>query len=265
MGLGDILDGIFKLLKANFRTIAVIVASLIVPFQIVLAFLERDIGGGHGVLQIINDPSVAASTNSSLSTELIRFGIEGVDILMLPFVGGAIATVVAASYLGQEIGPGEALRATARRFWSLFGAWWIHLGGEIVGIICCGVGLIPAMALFMMIAPAVVTEDLGAVAGVRRSWSLARRRFWPTVGTLLVVGLMASFLSSVIGLAPDSLALYLGLHWGWLLLALGGALTALIVTPIAGITATLVYFDSRIRSEAFDLQVIAAGLARSGA
>jgi hypothetical protein len=265
MGLGDILDGIFKLLKANFRTIAIIVATLVMPFQIILAFLQRDVGGGRGLAQIMNDPSVASSTNQALSTQLLRLGVFGVDLLMLPFVGGAIATVVAASYLGEEIGPAEALRTTVRRFWSLFGGWWLHLGGELVGVLCCVVGLLPAMALSMMIAPAIVTEDLGAWAGIKRSWRLARRRFWPTLGTMVVAGLIAYVLSLVLAGVPDTIGLLIGLHWGWLLIALGASLSSLVVTPIAAITATLVYFDARIRSEGFDLQVVAARLARSGA
>jgi hypothetical protein len=47
------------------------------------------------------------------------------------------------------------------------------------------------------------------------------------------------------------------------LLALGGGLVALIVTPVAGLTATLLYFDTRIRTEGLDLQLIAAGLTSS--
>ena len=62
---------------------------------------------------------------------------------------------------------------------------------------------------------------------------------------------------------PDVLGLLVGLHWGWLLLALGASLSSLLVAPIAAITATLVYFDARIRTEGFDLQVIAAGLGRT--
>ena len=59
---------------------------------------------------------------------------------------------------------------------------------------------------------------------------------------------------------PISFQRAVGLRWGWLFLAVGGALNALIVTPIAAITATLLYFDARIRTEGFDLEVIAAGL-----
>jgi len=263
MSVADILDGIFKLLKANFRTIAVIVCVLVVPIQIVLAFLSRGTLGGHGIIQVINDPSIVSRTNRSLTTTVLQLCVELVDVLMLPFIGGAVATVVANSYLGREIGPAQALRAAAGRFWALVGGWWIHIIGELLGLLCCIVGIVPAMALFMMIAPAIVTEQLGAWQGVKRSWRLTSRRFWPTVGIMLLVAAMSSVMANVLGVVPETLGLAIGLHWGWILLALGGTVTALVVTPIAAIAATLLYFDARIRSEGFDLQVMAAGLAVS--
>jgi integral membrane sensor domain MASE1 len=73
---------------------------------------------------------------------------------------------------------------------------------------------------------------------------------------------MAYFLGAILGAVPNITAYVIGLHWGWLLLAVGSSMAALIVTPVAGLTATLLYFDARIRSEGLDLQLIAAGLGR---
>jgi hypothetical protein len=212
---------------------------------------------------VINDPSVGSSTHQTAGVQLLRIALELAPILLLPFIGGAIATVAAASYLGQEIGPAEALRATARRFWALLGAWFIHVGGELVGLVCCGILFFPAMAMFMMAAPAIVIEGLGPWQGIRRSWHLAGRRFWHTLWIMVLAGVMAYILGQVVGLLPDGLGLLVGLRWGWLLLAVGASLRSLLVTPIAALTATLVYFDARIRSEGFDLQVIAAGIGRT--
>jgi hypothetical protein len=97
--------------------------------------------------------------------------------------------------------------------------------------------------------------------GLRRSWRLAKRRFWPTMGIALLGGLIATVLGQVLGGIPSFLALVIGLRWGWILLAAGSSLTSLLVTPLVSIIATLLYFDARIRTEGFDLQVIAAGLA----
>jgi hypothetical protein len=265
MSTGDVLDGVFKLLKANFRTIAVIVAALVIPFQVLAAFLSRNTFGGASILHAFTDPSVAQNNGSTLTTQLVRFGVYGVDILLLPFVGGAIAAVVAASYMGGSLGPGEALHRVRRRFWSLFSAWWVVHLIELPGLVLCILPGLCVMTLSLMVAPAIVTEDLSFFKGIRRSWRLAGRRFWPVMGIMLSSALIATLLGYVLGGLPDTLAFAIGLHWGWLLLALGNSLTTLIVTPIAGITATLLYFDARIRTEGFDLQVIADGLARSAA
>ena len=103
-------------------------------------------------------------------------------------------------------------------------------------------------------------EELGPIAGMRRSWRLVRGRFWPTLGIALLAGIMASFLGQVLSVVPTTVALLVGLRWGFLLLAAGGILVSLVAQPIVTIVATLLYFDARIRSEAFDLQMMAADL-----
>jgi hypothetical protein len=259
MSVADILDGVFKLLKANFATIAVIVGCLIVPLQILAAFLERGLFGGQSIIHAFNDPSSVSTNHTSLEATGIRLGVS---VLIIPFVGAAIAKVVAASYLGQQLGPGEALKATFRRAHSLFAAWITWHPVEIIGFALCIFPGIAWMTMFVMVAPVIVIEDLSFGAGLRRSWHLASKRFWPTMGVALLAGLLGSIVGNVLSTAPDIAAFVIGLHWGWLLLALGSTLSSFVVTPIAAITATLLYFDARIRTEGFDLQILAAGLAR---
>jgi sterol desaturase/sphingolipid hydroxylase (fatty acid hydroxylase superfamily) len=105
-----------------------------------------------------------------------------------------------------------------------------------------------------------VVEELGPIRGIRRSWSLMRRRFWPVLGIALLAGLISNVLGQVLGVVPTFAGVIVGLEWGWILVAVGAILTALVTTPIVAIVATLQYFDARIRFEGFDLQVIAAEL-----
>ena len=265
MSLSDILDGAFKLFKANFRTILTIVAILAVPFQIVGAVLERNLLGGKGFFTLLNDPSAAAtarSTGGGARVQIATYGVTLINLILLPFIAGAIAKVVAASYIGQQLSAGEALRAVRRRFWALLGAWWSWHPFEWIGFVLCIFPGLALMTMFVMVAPAIVTEELGPIRGLKRSWNLAARRFWPTMGIALLGGLMASLLGQIVGGIPTVVAFVIGLKWGWILLAAGSSLTSLLVTPLVSIIATLLYFDARIRTEGFDLQVIAAGLAR---
>ncbi|MEX2659850.1 MAG: hypothetical protein WD232_09140, partial [Acidimicrobiales bacterium] len=207
---------------------------------------------------------------------------------VLPFLAGAISQVVAASYLGRELGAAEALRATLRRGWALFGGWVIvhvleaagfivaalvligfAVGGApeagvifaaLLGIFTGFPVLVGVLSLSVAVAPAIVVEQLGPIAGTRRSWSLVRRRFWSVLGVALLAGLIASILGQILGFIPSIAGLLIGLQGGWILLALGAILTAIITQPIVAIVATLLYFDLRIRFEGFDLEVIAAEL-----
>jgi hypothetical protein len=291
MTVGDILDGAFKLLKANARTLFTIVAVFVVPLQLLAAFAQRNLLGGVGFFDALNDPSLTeAGTDQPVADQLLSYAATLLNLIVLPFLAGAISQVVGASYLGEELSPGPALARTLRRAWALFASWVVvHVleFGAVILLPVIGVVLavlvdgplravfvvfavvtvvagIPAalgvMALSVAVAPAVVVEELGPIQGVRRSWSLMRRRFWPVLGIALLAGLISNVLGQVLGVVPTFAGLIVGLEWGWILLAVGAILTALVTTPIVAIVATLQYFDARIRFEGFDLQVIAAEL-----
>jgi hypothetical protein len=263
MTMSDVLDGAFKLFKANARTVMLITAAFVVPLQLVGAFAQRNILGGRGFLDIVNHPATARASvdNRSTAQTVVALVTSAILLLVTPFVAGAISRVVAASYLGREETPGSALRATGRRWWALLGAWFLVHVLEAVGFVLCILPGLLAMALFVATAPAIVTEELGPVAGMRRSWRLVRRRLFPVLGIALVSGLLASVLGNVLGGVPTAIALAIGLKWAWPLLAVGSIISALVTTPFVAIVATLIYFDGRIRQEGFDLQVMAQGLA----
>jgi hypothetical protein len=105
-------------------------------------------------------------------------------------------------------------------------------------------------------------EEAGPVQAMARSVVLVRPRFWPVMAIGIGSGLLASVLGNILGTPFTLAALAVGYHWGWILAAVGTVLPALVTTPFVSILATLVYFDLRIRNEGFDLQMIAAELAR---
>lgn len=292
MTVGDILDGAFRLMKADLRSLLPVVAVFVVPLQLVAAFAQRNVLGGAGIFDAMSDPSLASEGSFATDADAIVGVVAGLlNLLVLPFLAGAVSQIVSASYLGRRLGAGEALRATWSRFWALFGGWVVVHVLELVGLVVAGVVfvglalsgsvvagaaigvllallvglpvLLAAMALSVATAPAIMVERLGPVAGVRRSWSLVRRRFFPVLGIALLAGLVATVLGQILGFVPTVLGLVIGLEGGWVLLAVGAIVTALITEPIVAIVATLLYFDLRIRFEGFDLEVMAAELASS--
>ena len=55
MGLGDILDGAFKLFRANARSVLLIAAMFVVPIQLVAAFVRRNAYGGGSIVTFVNN------------------------------------------------------------------------------------------------------------------------------------------------------------------------------------------------------------------
>lgn len=263
MTLGDILDGSFKLFKANARTVLLIVAVIYLPLQVVSAFSMRDTIG-VGLFNVLNDPSVTSTeldqTQQDMGQVVIQLIAAAVSLLATPFIAGAIARVVGASYLGEEVGPAEALKSAGRKFGPLLGSFiLVHLA-EGVGLLACCIGAIFVMPMFVMVAPAIVVENLGPIEGMKRSWNLTKSRYWQVLGIALLSGFIANMLGSILSQIPTLVAMFVGGAFAWVIVAIAGVVASMLSAPIVTIVATLLYFDARIRNEAFDLQVMAHDL-----
>lgn len=263
MTFGDVLDGAFRLLKANLATIVLISAAFFVPLELLSAFFSRDVLGGHSILDFFNDPSLLDQEASAGTSTLSLVGTYVTYLLGLvftPLVGGAVTKVVAASYLGETLPPGEAFGAIGRRLWALLGAAiCVHLL-ELVGLVACLVGALVPMTFYVCTTPALIVEGLGPIKAMGRSAALVRPRFWPVLGIVVVSTVLSLALTYVLRTPFTVAAGLIGLHWGFILIALGSILPVLVVSPFVAIVATLVYFDGRIRQEGFDLQMIARDL-----
>ncbi len=265
MSVGDVLDGSFKLLKANARTILIIVATIVIPVQLISAFAVRD-QVSIGFLNLLNDPTLAGGDSG------VDFGNAGVTIitglltlLTGPFIAGAVSRVVAASYIGEVMGPAAALKITVRRFGALLAASILVFLVEAVGIVLCIVPGLLAFALYTAVTPAVMIEEIGPIQAMRRSFRLLRPRMWAVLGIAVLARIIAVVLGNLLGGVPSVAATILGGSFAWLFLAIGSILSSLVSAPVVAIVATLLYFDGRIRNEGFDLQMMARDLERSAA
>jgi hypothetical protein len=154
------------------------------------------------------------------------------------------------------------MRATGRRFLVLLAVFFLTGLLKLGGLLLCLVGALIPMTFFLVTTPVVMVEESGPIQSMARSVTLVRPRFWPVMAIGIGSGLLASLLGNILATPFAVAALAVGYRWGWILAAIGAILPALITTPFVSILATLVYFDLRIRNEGFDLQMIAAELAR---
>jgi hypothetical protein len=251
---GDTIDGAFALLRARPRAVLGVAALFVVPLQLLGAFISRDVLGDNGVQEVVGDPSVTFGNSSggSAGTTLASFVVAVGMGLALTFICATYARMLSAWYGDRSITTGEALKGALSQSPSQVAAWFlVHL--VAVPVSCTLVGGIFLTPLYLVLAPAISVERLGPIDGIRRAWFFGTKRY---VGALLVgllSGLAATLLSQAASFGLTALGLTAAGSFGWLLVALGNSLAAIIgAVAVAGATA-LFYLEARVRLEGLDL------------
>ncbi|HEX6367675.1 MAG TPA: hypothetical protein VF006_02005 [Longimicrobium sp.] len=175
--------------------------------------------------------------------------LERLSNLFFLAASAAVVVIASEAYMGREISATEALRQAGSRFLSVWGAALIQ--GILIGIgmlLLIIPGIIAAAWTFAM-QQAVMIEGASAGESFERSRELSRDHF---KHILLTSGLVfAIVIFAMIGfgilleLAVDSERM-------WMLLS-NVALVA--INPLAAVVGTVLYYDLRIRKEAFDVAV----------
>ena len=267
MGVGEILDAAIRLYRAEWKSLMAIVAIALVPITFLQAFLTRSTGSPFST------EAVSANVDATLITSVV-LGIIQVLVIQ-PFLTAAVEKASADVYLGHEVLVGPTFRYAVSRIHSIlwitilmmlvvlvpgvvlviFGALGAEEVAIVLGIIMV-VFLIIVFVRFVFGSTVLVVEGKKGSKALRRSWELAKGSFWKIVGTLLLAGIMASVVEGVLSI-PGAVAFAAIGPGGWPFLAIGGSLAAIITTPFSTLITVLLYFDLRIRKEAFDLEVMA--------
>lgn len=279
MGLGDILDTTFRILRAAALPSTLIVLLLLGPLQVLAS------AGFQSPFAMLADP-VPEVPDARL---LAIAGIASVLTLIVTPLAVAALTWLGAHTTAQAAPTWrEALAAGAARYWPTLGAFVLivlmvlgvvavvglvvaglfMIGDPVVGIVIGvpvgGVALVLSLGLYILgylTVPCIVVEGRGPAAGIRRAWRLLRARFWPTLGVCIVVGLVITILGSAVS-SVISLPGLLGAPAAWVFVAVGGVVSALISTPLGSFAALAIHVDQRIRTEGYDIAVLVSELQR---
>jgi hypothetical protein len=197
-----------------------------------------------------------------------------VTLLLVQLATAAMTKAVAENYLGRKIGLFDAYRKIGRSGIALLVAtfigiffvmalliWWIIVPclGWFTGL---GMIFFFGLVVLPLVAPAIVLEHRGAMAGLQRAWDLARRRIWWLIGFMLLLGLFGQLV--VTGPALLSVFIIQGTvgsgmdaTTSTLVQQVISLLLNLIYLPLQLTCVTLLYFDVRVRTEGFDLALLA--------
>ncbi|MEU8271200.1 glycerophosphoryl diester phosphodiesterase membrane domain-containing protein [Sphaerisporangium sp. NPDC049002] len=301
LGLGDILDGTIKLIRSNpkatlgLSAIAAAIGTL--PLAIGQAVYYRSVGG------LLTNPAALESgaADVPIGGLVAQLGGAALSMIMQFFLvtmlTGVLTRILGRSVFGGKITIGEAWRLTRSRLPALFGlalltglialaplAVGIALvlalaaaGASVTAIVLVGMVLVVAYiayALFIstrfaLAAPAVVLERRGVVESMRRSWTLVSGDFWRVLGILILTGLLAGVLGSVLSVPFSVISLIVSAVGQGsvaatvitaILFTVGGILSSMITYPIQAGVNGLLYTDRRMRAEAFDLVLQTAAI-----
>jgi hypothetical protein len=242
MTLGDLLDASFSMYRSQFVPLMfVALATQTIPLALAL-YVEAS--GGvleHPLWWIV-------STLASLA---------------LGQLGIATSTfIVAETYLGGSITPNEAFTRAqpfiGRLILAAFASGLLYAIGFVL-LLVPGIIVVCGLAVT---APAIVLENQPtATAGMGRSWSLTKGHR----GKVFMAYLVAFMLIFLPGIALSAFGagaiLATGSETvGIVLFMLIGGILQILAYPFFYVLTTLLYYDFRIRKEAYDLEVLSSSL-----
>ena len=264
MSFVDILDGMFSLYRDHFRLFLGIVAIYIV------------IGFGLDLI------SVSVVTGVAPVTGIVIVVFAGVGSFIVSFlVIAGLAYASALVYLARDITAQDALQQAWRRFFSLLGGailWGLVVGGLSITIIGIPFAIYFSVRWGLYTLP-VLFEGTTARNALRRSTELVRGTWWRVFGIMLAVSVIAFMISFILEVSFGFILTLIGVAeiegatpWdvirrlfipmpnevGWFAYAIRRFVSVTIAglaMPIGIIGSALLYFDLRIRKEAFDIEM----------
>lgn len=271
MGVGDILDETFRLYRENFTLFVATCAVIEVPLQIILTALS--FGMLSALQPIANLQGIPAQNYTPAQVNALVGGASaagglGLLIALLALVasalvGAALAVAISNRYLGRPVTVGMAYSAAGNRLGSVLVALiWAFI--RLIPLILLSVILIgiPFLVYFFvawsLIPQAIMLEGTSGIGASRRSRELISGYWWKSFGLIVVVAVLLAILSRIPLLIIDSIVSSTvgGLGARTVLEGIVNFIVGVLTMPIQATALTLLFYDLKIRKEAFDLEAM---------
>ncbi len=264
LGVGDIVDRVFALYRARpllFLAIAALPYLLLVLVITTLALVFA--ASFIGLINVTNQaatgavPDPAAVLSAFASVAVFVLGVTVLAVVILSAQSAALVDAMAQGYLGRQITIGQAFRDGLAAAPSVIGAL-VVLGVVVLALV--GTVYIAASTL---VAPVVATvERVGPATALRRSWKLSEGNRWRILGLelllLIINGVISAVLSAVLVTAFIS-----DITTRTIVQQVANVIATIAWAPVQWGTFAILYYDLRVRHEAFDLQLAAEALPRT--
>jgi hypothetical protein len=266
LDIGQKIDAAIKLTTRNFGTLATIVLLVAAPVQILtvlvsLSTLPDDytVGDSFGGGTASPDTGVDVSAGYWVGLGIVTL----LSMLVYLLTTAGCFKAIGHAYLGEKIDWRASLGFAVKRLHSVL--WVSILTGLAVvgGLFLLLVGSIWLGVAFALALPALLLEDKKGTAALGRSYNLIKGRWWRTFGLLLAGYTLASVISGIVqGILAALMFVAVGddSALAVVLSGLAGLAGQVITTPFVAALTVVLYFDLRVRKEAFDLQLLAQSM-----
>ena len=231
----ELVDAAFQILRAHFAQFVMCSALAYLPWLVVQLIFYSDPSRLEGI-------SPAASV-------VFGLGIWLVFALMSAVLIGCASQ----AYLGEPVDVGIAVRQALPRMPLVLLGAILRYAMMFVGLFFFLIGALYVAARYFAVTPVLVLEGRGLGSAFARSSELSRKRKRHVINTIGLVTLIYWVLAIGVQLAATMLG-------NLIVQALIGAAVTIMVYPVVAITEALLYYDTRIKSEGLDIELMAGAL-----
>ncbi|MGZ8785890.1 MAG: hypothetical protein ACXW1Y_10060 [Acidimicrobiia bacterium] len=265
LGVPEVIDAAFKLMRRHARTLFTIAAVVLLPLGILEYFLslffESNIPTSSQLIPESASPDVALEI---LLEDLGPLFLAALLSGLLAALAQAVVQLgsveaIAEVYLDREPNWRTSLGAGLKRLPAGIGVFLIAVVPLTVGFLLCFLPGVWLAVMWSMVVPVLAVERLGPGASLGRSWKLVKNRFWPVLGVLALSFLISLVIQSILSAVVTASFLFSGTV-ALEIQALVNTVSRILVTPFTASVFAVLYFDLRVRQEGFDLERMAAAI-----
>lgn len=255
-GVGEILDAAAALYRARFGQLVRYAAVIVIPVQAFLAIVLLSAQPDSFSVGFTGSATPRFDTGSARLAATVVVFVVG--IITNAFIVSVTTRIVANQYVGHAEGSLQLLSSTGRRFFAVTGVSLLIAICQLVGIAFCFVGTFVPMVFFAATIPALILERKGVGGALGRSIELTKGHFWHVLGVVLSAALIGSLLNAALATGLNIFARSASPTTLVLAQAVANAVASVLTTPFVAAATVALYFDLRIRDEAFDVQIAMA-------
>jgi hypothetical protein len=257
-GIGEILDAAAVLYRGQFGTLVRYAAIIVVPVQALLTIVLLSAQPDSFAVTITGSSAPQFDTSSAELGATVVVLVVG--LITHAFIVAVTTRVVANEYVDHVEAGARLLSTTGRRVLAVIGVSIVVAICQLLGVAACFVGTLVPMAFFAAAIPALLLERKSVGGALSRSIELTKAHFWHVLGVVLAATLIGTLLNAALAAGLNVFAQTASTTTIVVAQGVVNVIASVLTTPFVSAATVALYFDLRIRDEAFDVQMAMANV-----